>query len=113
MHFLRKVILTTIVFIVYANLFPSQLFVASWTAALTGAVVLGVLNGLVKPILKVLSFPLTILTLGLFLLILNGFMLSLMTWFVSGITFAGFGAQVILALVLSVVNATLGDADRN
>mgnify|MGYP004475862841 CR=1 FL=1 len=112
MSFLRKVILTTVVFIVYAQFFPGQLMVASWGAALIGAVVLGVLNGLVKPVIKLLSLPLTILTLGLFLLVINGFMLELMTWFVSGFYFAGFGSMMILALVISIVN-TMFDGDRN
>lgn len=113
MHFIRKVILTTVVFMVWATLFPNYLSVASWTVALTGAVVLGVLNGLVKPIIKLLSLPLTILTLGLFLLVINGFMLSMMTWFVNGIFFSSFGSTMVLALVLSIVNATLGDSDRH
>ncbi|WP_179396254.1 phage holin family protein [Lacticaseibacillus absianus] len=109
MGFLRKVALTTLVFIVYSQLFPVQLSVANWQVALTGAVVLGLLNGLIKPILKVLSFPLTLLTLGLFLLVLNGFMLTMMTWFVDGIYFSGFGAQMLLALIISLVNTTLGE----
>ncbi|WP_125704768.1 phage holin family protein [Lacticaseibacillus daqingensis] len=112
MGFLRKVLLTTLVFVVYSQLFPAQLYVASLAVAVTGAVVLGVLNGLVKPILKVLSFPLTLLTLGLFLLILNAFMLTMMTWFVDGIIFASFGAKLLLAIVLSVVNATLGEPNN-
>lgn len=113
MGFLRKVALTTVVFIVYSQLFPAQLFVASWQVALTGAVVLGLLNGLVKPILKFLSFPLTVLTLGLFLLVLNAFMLTMMTWFVDGIVIASFGAQMVLAIVISLVNMTLGEPSQH
>lgn len=109
MNFLRKVLLTTVVFMVYAQLFPSQLFVAGWSTALVGALVLGVLNGLVRPIIKLLSLPLTILTLGLFLLVINGFMLELMTWFVAGISFSGFGTMMLLAIIISVVNTWFGD----
>ncbi|WP_461213265.1 phage holin family protein [Lacticaseibacillus sp. GG6-2] len=111
MSFIRKVIVTAVVFVVYARLFPGQLMVASWGAALIGALVLGILNGLVKPVIKLLSLPLTILTLGLFLLVINGFMLELMTWFVSGIYFSGFGSMIILALVISFIN-TAFDSDR-
>ncbi|WP_390405926.1 phage holin family protein [Lacticaseibacillus jixiensis] len=109
MNFLRKVLLTTVVFMVYAQFFPGQLYVAGWATALVGALVLGVLNGLVRPIIKLFSLPLTILTLGLFLLVINGFMLEIMTWFVSGIVFSSFGAMMVLAIVISLVNMWLGD----
>lgn len=111
MSFFRKVLLTTVVFIVYAQFFPSQLFIASWGTALIGALVLGVLNGLVKPVIKFFSFPLTILTLGLFLLVINGFMLRLMTVFVAGISFSGFGAMMLLAIVISIVNTLFDNRD--
>ncbi|MFD1392233.1 phage holin family protein [Lacticaseibacillus jixianensis] len=109
MGFIRKVLLTTGLFLVYAELFPGQLYVADWQTALTGAVILGVLNGLLKPVLKLLTFPLTILTLGLSLLILNALMVSLMTQVVAGISFFTFGSELVFALLVSVVNATLGE----
>lgn len=113
MGFIRKVVLTMVIFIVYSQLFPAQLYVADWQTALTGAVVLGLLNGLLRPILKVLTFPLTLLTLGISLLILNALMVSLMANLVPGITFSGFGAEMILAIIVSVVNATLGEPRRD
>ncbi|KRN20716.1 phage holin family protein [Lacticaseibacillus camelliae] len=113
MGFIRKVILTMVVFIVYAELLPNQLYVADWQAALTGAVILGLLNGLLKPILKLLTFPLTILTLGLSLLVLNALMVVLMTQVVPGITFFSFGSELIFALVVSIVNATLGEPRKD
>ena len=79
-------------------------YVAGFGVAVVGALVLGVLNGLLRPILVILSIPITILTLGLFLIVLNGLMLSMMTWFVPGIVFSGFGATMLLAVIISVLN---------
>ncbi|MFD1483968.1 phage holin family protein [Lacticaseibacillus baoqingensis] len=110
MTFIRKVLLTTIVFVLYAQFFPSQLYVAGWATALVGALVLGVLNGLIRPIIKLLSLPLTILSFGLFLFVINGFMLEMMTWFVGGIAFSGFGSMMLLALVISLVNLWFGES---
>lgn len=113
MGFIRKVLLTTGVFIVFAQLLPNQLYVADWQAALTGAVILGLLNGLLKPVLKLLTLPLTILTLGLFLLILNALMVVLMAHVVPGIMFFSFGSEMLFALIVSLVNATLGEPKAN
>lgn len=110
MRFLRKVVLTTAVFLLYAALFPAHLAIASWQAAVIGALVLGVLNALVRPVFKLLTLPLTILTLGLFLLVINGLMLSLMTQFVGGFAFGGFGDMLVLALIISVVNMLFADS---
>lgn len=112
MNAIRKVILTTLIFMGWAAIFPSQLYVAGWQEALLGAVVLGLLNALVRPLIKLLSLPLTIVTFGLFLLVINGLMLNLMTWFVSGIVFSSFGATVILAAVISFVNVLFDDSRR-
>jgi len=104
MNFIKRTIITTAVFFIYAQLFPSQLYVAGFGVAVVGALVLGVLNGLLRPILVILSIPITILTLGLFLIVLNGLMLSMMTWFVSGIVFSSFGSTMMLAIIISVMN---------
>ncbi|ARY91038.1 MULTISPECIES: phage holin family protein [Lacticaseibacillus] len=104
MNFIKRTIITTAVFLIYAQLFPSQLYVAGFGVAVVGALVLGVLNGLLRPILVILSIPITILTLGLFLIVLNGLMLSMMTWFVPGIVFSGFGSTMVLAIIISVMN---------
>ena len=102
MNFIKRAVITTAVFLIYAQVFPGQLFVASVGVAVVGALVLGVLNGLLRPILVVLSI--SILTLGLFLIVLNGLMLSMMTWFVPGIVFSSFGSTMVLAIIISVLN---------
>lgn len=77
--------------------------VAGWGPAIIGAIVLALVNAIVKPVLFVITLPFTILTLGLFLLILNAICLWLAAMLVPGFRVTGFATTVIAALVLSVV----------
>jgi len=78
--------------------------VAGWGPALVAALVLGVLNAILKPILFVLTLPFTILSLGLFLLVLNGIILWLTDRIVPGFDIpGGFGTTIVAALVLSIM----------
>lgn len=77
----------------------------SSTSALIWAVlVLGLVNIFVRPILVVLTLPLTILTLGLFLLVVNAAMIGLTAWFMDGFQVAGFWPGMGAALVTGVIN---------
>jgi putative membrane protein len=75
---------------------PSQLVVA--------AVLLGIVNALVRPLALIVTLPLTILTLGLFLLVLNAAMLGLVALVVPGFHIAGFWTAVGAALIVSLVS---------
>ncbi len=72
--------------------------------ALIAAVFLGVLNAIVRPVLIILTLPLTILTLGLFLFVVNGIMLMLVSLVLKGFHVNGFWPAVLGALLLSVIN---------
>src|SRR5260370_7190470 len=74
------------------------------TSALVAGLVLGIINAVVRPILVVLTFPITLLTLGLFLLVLNAFCLWLVSVFVAGFHVTGFGPAFWGALLVSVVS---------
>jgi putative membrane protein len=63
---------------------------------------LGVCNAFVKPILVLLTLPITILTLGLFLLVINAGLLALVAWVVPNFTIAGFGTALLGAIVISI-----------
>jgi len=63
------------------------------------AFLLGFVNAFVRPVLFVLTLPLTIVTLGLFVLVLNGLMLALVAWLLPGFSLAGFGSAVLGAIV--------------
>ena len=72
--------------------------------ALLAAAVLGVLNAIVRPILVLLTLPLTIFSLGLFLFIINGLMLWMLPGIIQGIHIEGFWSAVFGALILSLIS---------
>jgi putative membrane protein len=82
--------------------------VRSVTALLIAALVLGLVNALVRPVLTILTLPITILTLGLFYLVVNAAAFGLAAALVPGFEVAGFGSAVIGALLVSVVSWVLG-----
>jgi putative membrane protein len=71
---------------------------------LVAAVLLGLVNAIVRPILVVLTFPITVLTLGLFLLIVNGLMIELVARLLDGFYVRDLGSAVLASLVVSVVS---------
>lgn len=99
-------ILNAVALLVVAYILPG-IVVASFGSALIAALVLGLLNTLVKPLLIVLTLPITIVTLGLFLLVLN----ALVFWFagsiLKGFQVEGFWWAVIGAIVYSLVSGLL------
>jgi len=78
-----------------------------WKAYLVAGLVLGLLNAFVKPVLKILTFPVAILTLGLSGIILNGLMLSLAAYLLGSITFAGLWPLALATLIVTVINVLL------
>ncbi len=81
--------------------------VAGTRALLLAALVIGLVNAVVKPVLVFLTFPVTILTLGIFYLILNGVLFYLAAALTPGFALSGFGAAFLGALVMSVVGLVL------
>jgi putative membrane protein len=78
--------------------------VAGFVSALWAALVIGFVNATLGLVLKFVTLPLTIVTLGLFWLVINAVMLELASWFVPGFRLVGFGAAFWGAIVLSLVN---------
>ncbi|HZH56928.1 phage holin family protein [Yanghanlia caeni] len=99
-------ILNAVALLIVAYLLPG-ITVASFGAALIAALVLGLLNTLVKPVLILLTLPITVVTLGLFLLVLN----ALVFWFagsiLKGFQVAGFWWALIGAIVYSLISGLL------
>lgn len=83
-----------------ARLLPSIHFDSEWTL-LGAAVLLGVVNAVVRPLFVVLTFPFTIVTLGLFLMVVNAAMLGLVAALLDGFTVAGFVPALLGSLVVS------------
>ena len=69
---------------------------------LWAALILGIVNAIVRPVVILLTLPLTILTLGLFLLVINAAMLSLVAWLLDGMTVAGFWSAFFGSIVVSI-----------
>jgi putative membrane protein len=84
----------------------------AWTIYAVMAIILGLINAIVRPVLKLLTCPLIILTLGIFVLVINGFTLWLasriaQSWFGVGYYVHGFGAAFLGGLIVSVVSVVL------
>lgn len=84
--------------------------VDTFVAALWAAVVLALVNAIVRPIVGLLSLPITLITLGLFALVLNALMIYLVAWVVPGVETTGFFQTVVAAIVISLVSAFFGAA---
>jgi len=80
---------------------------ADTRSALVLALVLGLLNAVVRPLLVVLTLPVTVLTLGLFLLVLNAGMVMLAAKLVSGFAVSGFWSALLFSLVMTIVTSIL------
>lgn len=104
-------LIAAIAFLLAAYLLPG-FKVDGLVPALIGAAALGLANMIVKPILLFFSLPITILTLGLFLLVINGLMLWLVAAVVPGVSVTHFGWAILAALVIALVNAIFGGLTR-
>ncbi|MCE5196682.1 MAG: phage holin family protein [Negativicutes bacterium] len=78
--------------------------VANLGAALAAALVLGLVNAFIKPVMLLLSLPLTILTFGLFAFVINGATLMITAHFVEGFRVNGWGTAIIGAIILSLIS---------
>ena len=103
MGFVLRVVVNTVAIVVAAKLVPG-IEVDGVLAAVAAGLLLGVINAVVRPILLVLTLPITLVTLGLFLLVLNGLCFWLVAAVVKGFQVAGFWPAVLGALVVSVVS---------
>jgi putative membrane protein len=107
---MRKMILhwiITAIAVWLTSLLVPGISVSGPLAALIAAIAIGLVNATVGVILKIITFPLTIITFGIFWLILNGILLKLASVFVPGFYIHGFGAAFWGAIVISIVNVLL------
>lgn len=81
--------------------------VDNWGAALLAAIVLGLANAFVRPVMVLLTLPLTILTFGIFLFVVNAFMLWLAGALTPGVRVEGFGAALVGSLLLTILNVAV------
>jgi putative membrane protein len=106
MKLLIHLLVSTIAVFASAYILPG-VSVDSLTAAFVVAIVLGIINMLLKPILVILTLPITIITLGLFYLVINAFLILLVAAIVPGFHVNGFWWALLYSLVLSLVGSVL------
>src|SRR5574337_4634 len=71
---------------------------------IAAALLLGVANAIVRPVLIILTLPITLVTLGLFLLVINGFMIELVSYFLPGFIVDGFGSAILASIIVSLTS---------
>ncbi len=104
MFFAVRLIMNMVAILIVSYLFPKMIWVDGFLAALVAAFLLGIVNTLLRPVLVFLTFPITLVTLGLFLLIINGLMLWLVSALVKGFYVSGFWGAVLGSILISVVS---------
>jgi putative membrane protein len=106
MGFLVRLIISMVSLGLAARLIPG-IYVNDWVTLALAALLLSVVNAVIKPILVLLTLPVTLLTLGLFLLVVNAAMLGLVAWLLPGFAIAGLVPAVLGWLVMAVVGGIL------
>jgi putative membrane protein len=103
MRFLARLVLNGVAIIIAAWLLPG-LHISGTFPALVAGVILGFVNALVRPVLFFLTLPLTLITLGLFIFVLNAICFGLTAWLVPGFSVDGFWWALLGALLVSIVS---------
>lgn len=107
MEFIWHILVTAVLLFILGRLIDG-IEVRDGKAALIGALVLGLANAIVRPVVVLLTLPATVLTLGLFLFVVNALMLMLAAALVDGFRVKGFGSALWGSLVLAVLNLLVG-----
>ncbi|MCF6128393.1 phage holin family protein [Flavobacterium sp. AS60] len=115
MKLLMRILITALLVLGLAKIMKGVI-VDEFTTALTVAIVLGLLNFFVKPILVLFTLPVTLFTLGLFLLVINAIMVLLCDYFIDGFTISSFWTAMLFSIVLSLSQSLVyqitGDAKK-
>ena len=106
MKFVLRVLITAAAVLLIAN-FLGGVHVENYTVAIVVALILGILFAFLKPVLVVLTLPITVVTLGLFLLVINTLLILLADKMVSGFTVDGFWIAMLFSILLSIAQSFL------
>ncbi len=102
--FFFRLVANVVAILIISHLFPSLISVEGFLPALVAAFLLGIVNAILRPILVLFTLPLTILTFGLFLFVINGLMLWLVSELVRGFNVHGFWGAVLGSFLISIVS---------
>jgi len=111
-NFVIRLILSAVAVFICATVLPGA-HVEGFLMAIVVAGVLAILNVLIKPILVILTIPITLLTLGLFLLVINTILVLLASWLVPGFTVDGFWWALVFSVLLSIINSVFGGLNES
>jgi len=104
MRFIFRLLINVVAILIIAHIAPGLIRVDGFLAALIAAILLGIVNTIIRPILVILTFPLTLLTFGLFLLVINALMLWLVSALLSGFSVNGFWGALFGSILISIVS---------
>jgi putative membrane protein len=107
MHFLIRWGINTVALVLTGYILQGGIHISNLWAALMAALLLGLVNAFIKPVIIILTLPLNILTLGLLTLVINGMLLSFVAWAIPGFMIDSFWWAVLGAIVLSVISTLL------
>ena len=107
MNLIIRLLLTALAVVILAKFLPGVYLADGFTSAIILAIVLAVLDAFVKPILVILTLPITIITLGLFLLVINAGIILLAANFMGGFSVSGFWTALLFSLLLSFLQSLL------
>lgn len=108
MKFLISILLNGLL-VYFASWLLSGVYVNSFSIAIVAGLALGIVNLLLKPILTFLTLPITVITLGLFLLVINGAMVLLVDELIAGFSVNGLTWAIIFSIVLAFLNLLIGN----
>jgi putative membrane protein len=113
--FFFRLIITALGLWAAATIVPGM-DITGWRALLVSALLLGIVNAVIRPVILILTLPLTVLTLGLFIFVVNGISLALVAWLVPGFQLAGLVSATLGAIVVGltswVASAFVGGSGR-
>ncbi|MEO9210353.1 MAG: phage holin family protein [Ginsengibacter sp.] len=107
MNFIIRLLISAAVAYGLSMILKPHVVIDDYTTALIFVLILGILNALVKPILVFFTLPITIITLGLFLIVINVLMILLASHFVNGIHIDGFWWALVFGVLLSALTSAL------
>jgi len=107
-----QILLNGLAILLVARVVPGIHYEGDWIYLLLTGVVFGLLNLTVKPLVTVLSLPVVVLSLGLFFIVINGFILYVAAWLLDGLTIDGCGAALLGGLVLALFNWVVRAFDK-
>ena len=106
MNFLVNWLISAIAIIITAYLLPGVILAGFWTALIV-ALILGLINAFIKPVILMLTLPINLLTLGLFTFIINALIILLVSFLVSGFAVINFWWALLFSIIISIVNYIL------